>query len=325
MTTIGTSSVNELRVRLQQRTEVYRLIRNFFAKRSVLEVETPILSVAGNTDPNIESFQCTFDGPIDAGSRTRWLRTSPEYPLKRLLAAGVGDCFELGKVFRNGELGRHHSPEFSMLEWYRLGWDHYRLMDEVAELICQVLAVASPSITILKLTYRELFLAELQLDPWSASLPQLQQPLRKYHISPAGLERDDWLDLLFSHILQPRFPHDRLTLIYDYPASQCALAQIRDRPYPLAERFEAFVGPLELANGYHELRDSAEQQRRFQHDLSTRHRRGRVQPPIDEGLLTALDHLPDCAGVAMGVDRLLLVSSGTRDIQELLVFPFAQA
>ncbi len=221
-------STDNLHSRLQQRAELYGLIRRFFADRKVLEVETPILSVAGNTDPNIESFRCTFDGHIDAGSRTRWLRTSPEHPLKRLLAAGVGDCFELGKVFRNGEVGRHHNPEFSMLEWYRVGWDHYRLMDEVAELIGQALAVSSPSITILKLTYRELFLAELQLDPWAASLAQLQQPLLEYHISPAGLERDDWLDLLFSHILQPRFPRDRLTLVYDYPASQCALAQIRD-------------------------------------------------------------------------------------------------
>ncbi len=318
-------STDNLHSRLQQRVELYGLIRNFFVARMVLEVETPILSMAGNTDPNIESFHCTFDGHIDAGSRTRWLRTSPEHPLKRLLAAGVGDCFELGKVFRNGEVGRHHNPEFSMLEWYRVGWDHYRLMDEVAELIGQVLAVTSPSITILKLTYRELFLAELQLDPWAASLSQLQQPLLEYHISPAGLERDDWLDLLFSHILQPRFPRDRLTLIYDYPASQCALAQICNQSYPFAERFEAFVGSLELANGYHELRDSAEQRRRFQRDLDIRQRRGRVQPPIDEGLLSVLDHLPDCAGVAMGIDRLLLARSGTRDMQEMLVFPFAQA
>ncbi len=325
MTTVGTSTVNALRVKLQQRAELYRQIRRFFAARHVLEVETPILSAAGNTDPNIESFRCTFDGHIDAGSRSRWLRTSPEYPLKRLLAAGVGDCFELGKVFRNGEVGRRHNPEFTMLEWYRVGWDHYRLMDEVAELIGQVLAVSGLSITMLKSTYRDLFRNALQLDPWTATMSQLQAPLSDYRLEGEGLSKDDWLDLLFSHLVQPRFPADRLTLVYDYPTSQCALAQIRDQPYPYAERFEAYVGPLELANGYHELRDSVEQQRRFQRDLSTRHQQGKVPPPIDTSLLAVLDHLPDCAGVAIGIDRLLLTRSGALDLRDLLVFPFAQA
>lgn len=310
---------------LQLRARLYALIREFFAERGVLEVETPILSVAGNTDPHIESFVTAFDGHVDGGARERWLRTSPEYPLKRLLARGVGDCYELGRVFRNGEAGGHHNPEFSMLEWYRLGWDHRRLAEETVALVQAALAVVGRTATVETLSYRTLFARELGLDPHVASVEALRAPLADYGIEPDGLTRDDWLDLLITHRLQPVFPSDRITVIHDYPATQCALARIRRDEPPVAERFELYLGRHELANGYHELTDAAEQRARFERDLATRRARGRRTPPIDERLLAALDGVPACAGVALGIERLLMGMAGSDAIADVLAFPFAEA
>ena len=225
---------------LQLRARLYALIRAYFAERHVLEVETPILSAAGNTDPNIESFSTRFSGHVDAGARERWLRTSPEFPLKRLLAAGIGDCYELGRVFRNGEAGGRHNPEFTMLEWYRVGWDHRRLMQETIALIDAALAMAERRAEVVVTSYRQLFLDGLGIDPMHASIDELRAPLAEYNIGPDGLGRDDWLDLLITHKLQPAFPRDRITVIHDYPASQCALAKIRPGEPPLAERFELY-------------------------------------------------------------------------------------
>ena len=310
---------------LQLRARLYALIRAFFADRHVLEVETPILSAAGNTDPNIESFSTTFSGHVDAGARERWLRTSPEFPLKRLLAAGMGDCYELGRVFRNGEAGGRHNPEFSMLEWYRVGWDHRRLMGETIELVEAALAMVGRRAEVLIESYRQLFLDELGVDPLHAPIDELRAPLAEYNIDPDGLVRDDWLDLLITHKLQLAFPRDRITVIHDYPASQCALARIRHGETPLAERFELYLGRYELANGYHELNDAAEQRARFERDNAVRRTRGLREVPIDERLLDVLGALPDCAGVALGVERLLMCLAGTDAIAEVLAFPFNQA
>ena len=310
---------------LQLRARLYALIRAYFAERQVLEVETPILSAAGNTDPNIESFSTRFSGHVDAGARERWLRTSPEFPLKRLLAAGVGDCYELGRVFRNGEAGGRHNPEFTMLEWYRVGWDHRRLMQETIALIDAALAMAERRAEVVVTSYRQLFLDGLGIDPMHASIDELRAPLAEYNIGPDGLGRDDWLDLLITHKLQPAFPRDRITVIHDYPASQCALAKIRPGEPPLAERFELYLGCYELANGYHELNDATEQRARFEHDNARRRARGQPELPLDENLLAVLDRLPDCAGVALGVDRLLMDMLGTPDIRGVLAFPFAAA
>lgn len=307
------------------RARLYAMIRAFFAARDVLEVETPMLSAAGNTDPNIQSFSTEFSGHVDAGARRRWLRTSPEFPLKRLLAAGIGDCYELGRVFRNGEAGGRHNPEFSMLEWYRVGWDHRRLMHETIELVTQALALVERRGEVVIESYRQLFLDELGLDPLHAPVDALRAPLAAYHIDPAGLERDDWLDLLITHKLQPSFPRDRITLIHDYPASQCALARIRPGEPPLAERFELYLGPYELANGYHELNDAAEQRARFERDNAVRRTRGTGEMPIDEALLGVLGELPDCAGVALGVERLLMCLLGTNAIADVLAFAFREA
>jgi len=311
--------------RLHLRARLYTLIRHFFAEREVLEVETPILSAAGNTDPNIESFSTAFSGHVDAGSRERWMRTSPEYSLKRLLAAGVGDCYELGRVFRNGEAGGRHNPEFSMLEWYRVGWDHHQLMEETIALVEAALALVGRRAEVWVEGYRQLFLDELGIDPMHAPIAELRAAMDQHHVDPAGLTRDDWLDLIITHRLQPTFPRDRITVIHDYPASQCALAKVRPGDPPMAERFELYLGRYELANGYHELNDATEQRRRFERDNAVRRSRGQGEIPVDANLLEVLDAMPDCAGVALGIERLLMCLVGTDAIADVLTFPFSEA
>lgn len=313
---------------IRLRAQLNAVIRTFFAERGVLEVETPILSQAGNTDPNIASFSLEFGGHADAGPRKRWLRTSPEFPLKRLVAAGIGDCYELGRVFRDGEAGGRHNPEFTMLEWYRAGWDHQRLIDECIALLRSALALVGrdTGLKIEKIAYRDLYRQRLGIDPMLADIETLRTALGEVRIDPAGLTRDDWLDLLMTHRLQPAFSPDGLLAVYDYPASQCALARIRQDEVPVAERFELYLGPLELANGYHELADAKEQGDRFRRDVELRRQRGMQSPDIDMRLLSALaDGFPDCAGVALGVDRLLMAMLNTARIGDVLAFDFARA
>ncbi len=300
-------------------------IRGWFAGLGVLEVETPILSRAGNTDPNIESFTTRFTGHVDAGPALRWLRTSPEFPLKRLLSGGVGDCYELGRVFRNGEAGSRHNPEFTMLEWYRIGIDHRQLGEHVVELVQRALALVGRVAQVRQSSYRQWFLDGVQLDPLTASIESLQAALGDTRIDAEGLDRDDWLDLIITHRLTVGRPADELLVVYDYPASQCALARVRNETPPVASRFEVMLGGVELANGYHELNDAEEQRQRFQRDHVRRQSRGLPLPDIDEALLAALPDLPDCAGVALGVDRLLLNLLGTEDLRSVLTFPFAEA
>src|SRR5690606_37287201 len=223
---------------LELRARVNAGVRGFFAERGVLEVETPVMSRGGNTEPNIASFTVDFSGRTEGGPRTRWLRTSPEHALKRLLAAGVGDCYELGRVFRNGEAGGRHNPEFTMLERYRVAWDDRRLAGETIELVQQALARLGRQAQVHVTTYRALVLVGLGVDPFTAGLAQLQAPLAGIGIDGDGLGRDDWLDLLMTHRLQPAFPHDRITVVHDWPGTQCALARIRPGDPPVAERFE---------------------------------------------------------------------------------------
>lgn len=311
---------------LRLRARVNAAIRDFFARRGVLEVETPVMSRAGNTDPNIASFALEFSGRTDGAPRTRWLRTSPEFPLKRLLAAGIGDCYELGRVFRDGEAGGRHNPEFTMLEWYRLGVDHVALAREVAELVVECLALAGRTATVRETTYAGLFEQVLGVDAHRDGVDVLRVALGEVVIDPEGLTRDDWLDLLMTHRIQPAFATDAITIVHDYPATQCALARIREGDPPVAERFELYLGPLELANGYHELADAREQRGRFLRDLEVRRMRGDRDVPLDERLLAALDTgLPACAGVALGVDRLLMAMLGTSRIADVLAFDFARA
>jgi len=311
---------------LRLRARLNARIRAFFDDRGVLEVETPVMSRAGNTDPNIASFQVEFSGRTDGGPRTRWLRTSAEFPMKRLLAAGIGDCYELGRVFRDGEAGGRHNPEFTMLEWYRVGMPLEVLVDETMALVREALALVGRDARPVRASYRELFLDRLGLDPMTAPTPHLQAAFTGT-IDPDGLGRDDWLDLLMTHRIQPGLPSDQLLAVYDYPASQCALAKVARRDdIEVAERFELYLGPLELANGYHELLDATEQRARFERDHAVRRERGDVLPPLDQALLAALESgMPACSGVAVGIDRLLMAMLGTGRIADVLAFDFDHA
>jgi len=311
---------------LRLRAELYAAMRAFFAERGVLEVETPILSAAGNSDPNIESFVTRFSGHVAAGAAQRWLRTSPEFALKRLLADGLGDCYELGRVFRDGEAGRTHNPEFTMLEWYRVGIDHRALASEVQELVELAMALVGRSVVRRTICYRDWFRAALGLDPFLASERELQQALGDVRIEGGGLRRDDWLDLLVTHQLQPRLEADVALVVHDFPASQCALARVIERDgMRVAERFECYLGGRELANGYHELNDAREQRRRFEADLAVRRARGQAEVAMDLRLIAALPQLPDCAGVALGIERLLQAMLGADDLGDVLAYAFANA
>lgn len=321
--------MNRRHAALHLRARLNALFREFFAARGVVEVETPVLSRAGNTDPNIRSFTLDFTGPSSGGPRQRWLRTSPEFPLKRLLAEGFGDCYELGRVFRDGEAGGRHNPEFTMLEWYRVGWDHRRLADETVALVTAAMALVGRAPTqVRSLDFATLYRDAFGLDPHTAPIDALRAALGEVHIDPEGLGRDDWLDLLMTHRLQPAFAHDAITVVHDWPATQAALARLRrgvgDVP-TVAERFELYLGPLEVANGYHELTDAQEQRARFERDHVVRTARGDALPPFDEALLQALPAMPDCAGVALGVDRLLMGLLGTSRIGDVLAYAFADA
>ena len=248
--------------------------------------------------------------------------------MKRLLAAGSGPIYQLCKVFRDGEAGRRHNPEFTLLEWYRPGFDHHQLMDEVAALVTAVFDPVSPG-TVEKLTYEEAFVRHAGINPLDADAVQLAECARAHGIDSHGLDPHsvtDWCDLLLTHRVEPHLGQGHLTFLYDYPAAQAALARLRpDRPQ-VAERFELYLNGIELANGFHELGDAREQRQRFEHDLAARTRLGLPLPPPDERLLAALHAgLPDCAGVALGIDRLVMLATGASSIAEVIAFPLDRA
>jgi len=305
---------------LRERAALLATLRQFFADRGVLEVETPLLARHGVTDPNIEAYR--VPDPRNAGAR--FLQTSPEYAMKRLVAACGEPVYQICKAFREGEAGSRHNPEFSLLEWYRPGFDHHGLMAEVAELVTSCLG----SRPLQKFDYRELFLERLRIDPFSATVADLEQLARR-HLDPGDLagDRDLWLDLLMSHVLQPGLGAGTLCFVYDYPPSQAALARIDRRDgIDVGQRFELFVDGMELANGYYELTDPREQRRRFEADNTLRRARGQAELPVDDDLLAALEHgLPACSGVALGIDRLLMLKTGATDISEVLAFDWERA
>ena len=312
---------------LRLRAQVNATVRAHFSATGALEVETPILSAGANTEPNIQSFHTRFSGPVHGGERSRYLRTSPEFALKRLLAAGVGDCYELGRVFRDGEAGGRHNPEFTMLEWYRLGWRLELLMGEVADLLQGLAALVDQQLAVRRLSYDDLYRQHLGIDWRHDSLPVLQAPLVRFGIDPHGLGRDDWLDLLMTHLIQPELPSDQLLFVFDFPPSQCALARIEGSgERAVAKRFEAYWGRWEVANGYHELSHADEQAARFGTDNRRRQQRSLPELPVDQGLLAALQKgLPDCSGVAVGLDRVLMAMTGSAQIADVLAFDFARA
>ena len=283
---------------LLKRAAVMAEIRRFFTDRGVLEVETPCMSQATVTDIHMVPFETRFVGPGHSQGLNLYLMTSPEYHMKRLLAAGCGPVFQLCRSFRNEEMGRHHNPEFTMLEWYR------------------------PS-------YQQAFQRHLEIDPLSADKTQLREAAAKLdlsNIADTEEDRDTLLQLLFTMGVEPHIGKDRPTFIYHFPASQASLAQISTEDHRVAERFEVYYKGIELANGFHELTDAREQQQRFEQDNRKRAARGLPQQPIDRHLLAALEAgLPDCSGVALGVDRVVMLALGAESIGEVLSFTVDRA
>lgn len=309
---------------LRARARIIQTIRDFFIARNVMEVETPLMCHTSVTDPFIQSIPAHFQAHPQEQEQRYYLQTSPEYAMKRLLAAGSGAIFQISKAFRQGEVGRQHNPEFTMIEWYRPGFDHHDLMNEMDELLQLVLNKPASERKI----YAELFKTHLDIDAHHATLTELAACAKKHHITVEGdiTDRDTWLNLLMTHYIEERVGQDRPIFIYNFPASQAALARIQAGNPPVASRFEVYYKGTELANGFHELQDANEQRKRFENNLIAREQLGLNKLPIDEYFLASLAHgLPDCAGVALGIDRLVMLATGKEHIADVLSFDFSRA
>lgn len=315
---------------LHTRARMLQSTRAFFSARDVLEVETPILSSAATTDVHLHSLATVYRGPGAPQGRVQYLHTSPEFPMKRLLAAGSSAIYQICKVFRQGEAGRMHNPEFTLLEWYRPHYDLIALMDEVEDFLTTVLGEHISVQRAERITYAHAVHMYSGIDAHVATAPQLRVRLEELGVPPVpGLnehDRDAWLDLLMSHVVQPQLGQGRPTFVYDYPASQAALARVRPGTPAVAERFELFVNGVELANGFHELTDAEEQRLRFDQDRARRKGTGLRDVPLDERFLAALaSGMPPCSGVALGFDRLVMLAVGARSIDDVLAFPIERA
>ncbi|WP_419418938.1 elongation factor P--(R)-beta-lysine ligase [Legionella sp. D16C41] len=303
---------------LRQRALLINNIRDFFNKRGYLEVETPYMAQFGITDVYLSNIKASFRG------QTYYLQTSPEYHMKRLLAAGSGPIFQLARAFRDDELGRWHNPEFTMLEWYQLDIDHHGLMTEMDELLQLILSSAP----LIKKTYQQVFAEICDFDPLTITIEELKIKLKNYNLDNVLAadeeDRDQYLFLLMSHIIEPALASlPAPVAIYNFPISQAALAQVNDG---VAERFEIYFKGIELANGFHELRDANNQKKRFETDIFLRQAKGLESAKIDKNLLAALEAgLPACSGVALGVDRLITLALHHEDISSVLAFDFARA
>ncbi len=298
-------------------------IRDFFAARNLLEVETPILSAGAASDPQIESLSTTI-----AGMPGRlYLSTSPEYPMKRLLAAGSGDIYQVCKVFRDEQRGRWHNPEFTMVEWYRLGFDDAALMTELETLVAALLEPHRRLAPAERLTYAEGLRRHAGVDAHQDDEAALERAAAAHGIvCGAKLDRDAKLDLLMGMVVGPKLGIDRPCFICDYPASQASLARLKPGFPRVAARFEYYLDGIELANGFHELINAAEQRSRFAADLETRRSRSQATPPLDDRLLAALaSGMPDCAGVALGFDRLVAIALGTERLSAGMAFSIDNA
>ncbi len=328
--------------RLRVRAALLARARAFFAARDVLEVDTPVVVNAPVSDLHIHAAAVTLApasgvtaGGMAGGDRRAlhcFLHTSPEYAMKRLLAAGSGDIYQICHVVRSLEHGRLHNPEFTLIEWYRVGFTLAELMDEVEALVRQLLGGTGQARVSERISYRDVFMRELGLDPLVASVSELAQAAAA--LGPGGAlgatageaARDAWLELLMGALIGPRLGCHGLTFVHGYPASQAALARLHPEDARIAQRFELYCEGLELANGFHELSSAAEQRARFARDNEQRHRAGLAQSPPDERLLAALEvGLPECAGVALGFDRLVMLATGAVNIDEVLPFPTARA
>lgn len=313
---------------LRLRARLLARMRRFFAVRAVLEVETPTLSAAATPAPHLDSFSVAYHGPAGPASGQLYLHTSPEFPMKRLLAAGSGSIYQLCRVFRDGEAGTRHNPEFSLLEWYRVGFSLAQLIAEVEMLVRSVLCGVRELPVAEHHTYRALFIRYAGLDGLMATGAELRACLlQQGHQPPASVadaEIDVWRDLVLTHIIEPQL--SGLVFVTEYPASQAALARIVPTNPAVAERFECYLDGVELANGFHELSDAAEQRQRFERENATRTAIGRPAMPLDEAMLAALTAgLPDCCGVALGFDRLLMRAINVEHIKDILAFGIDRA
>ncbi|HCG5950247.1 TPA: elongation factor P--(R)-beta-lysine ligase [Vibrio parahaemolyticus] len=313
-----TASIEQLR----QRATLIATIRQFFAERQVMEVDTPAMSHATVTDIHLHTFQTEFVGPGYADGSKLFFMTSPEFHMKRLLAAGSGCIYQINKAFRNEENGRYHNPEFTMLEWYRVGFDHHKLMDEMDDLLQLVLKCGAAQ----RMTYQQAFIDVLGVCPLEGSMRELKAAASKLGLSDIAEpeeDRDTLLQLLFSVGVENKIGQDVPAFVYDFPASQAALAKINPQDHRVADRFEVYFKGIELANGFHELDNPKEQLARFEQDNAKRIEMGLKPQPIDYHLISALEAgLPDCAGVALGIDRLIMLALGCDHIDQVTAFPF---
>lgn len=314
---------------LKAKARLLSKLRAFFAEKDILEVQTPVLSQAGNTEPTIEIFVTQEHENSAHNIQPSFLNTSPEFAMKRLLAAGYGSMYQITPAFRQDEQGKRHNPEFTLLEWYRIDFDHHALMGEVNAL---VRFVAEDFLKLERsdfFSYQDAMIKFAEVDPFNATNEELRQATIKAGIDAVGMDdaaQDTWLDLIMSEVVEKNLPLNRPVFIYDYPASQAALAKIRKGKPDVAERFELYINGLELANGFHELSDAEEQAQRFKQQQQQRKESGQQGIPADYHLIEALKHgMPECAGVAIGLERLLMVLTGTEHINEVLTFPFDRA
>jgi lysyl-tRNA synthetase class 2 len=310
---------------IRQRAVVLQKIRQFFAARDVLEVDTPALSHAAVTDEHLHSFSTQFTHPFSPQASTLYLQTSPEFAMKRLLCAGSGAIYQICKSFRNEESGRFHNPEFTMLEWYRPGFDHLKLMSEIDELIQMVVGSDSAE----RVTYQDVFKQYLGYCPLTATLTDIKTLASQYGYAELAAnenDKDTLLMLLFSQHVEPHVGQNRPCFVMDFPASQAALARISPTNSLVAERFELYFQGIELANGFHELTDGPEQLRRFEQDNVKRQHMGLEIMPIDHNFIAAIDYgLPACAGVALGIDRLLMLALNYSEIDQVITFENSRA
>lgn len=312
---------------LKMRAEILKKIRDFFAVRGVIEVETPLMAASTVTAPHIASLTTQCITPEENTPQTFYLQTSPEYAMKRLLAAGSGPIYQICKAFRKDERGVNHNPEFTMLEWYRPGFHHRDLMIEVDGLLRRILNCEVAKCE----TYAELFQRLLNIDPHQASLEALRDCAKVHqldiHNAEAMTDVTSWLQLLMSHLIEPQLGmHNQPTFVTDFPIEQAALAKADPYNPAVAERFEVYWKGMELANGFHELCDPKEQRARFEKDNQWRREHGLSEIAIDENFLAALTAgMPACAGVALGVDRLVMAALGVSDITQVIAFPVERA
>lgn len=324
MTWQPTASIENLKLR----AAILANIRQFFAERDVLEVDTQALSYATVTDVHLVSFSTTFNqaGSHVESGETLYLQTSPEFAMKRLLAAGSGAIYQICKAFRNEESGRFHNPEFTMLEWYRPGFDHFDLMKEIDLLLQSLLQTAEADM----FTYQQAFTEHVGIDPLNCHISELQAAVitHQLHADWAAHEtdKDTLLQYLFGELVEVNIGKDRPCFIYHFPASQASLAKLSSKVSGVAERFELYYQGVELANGFHELTDAVEQESRFNADNKQRSALGLKENTIDKNLISALvSGLPDCAGVAVGIDRLIMIAAKADRIDQVLSFSINNA